>query len=79
MKKIAIVFHSGYGHTLRMAQAVAKGAGAQLVPIDAEGNLPEGGWDTLAAADASSPDEMLPSTSKPPSCSASASLRWWAG
>jgi multimeric flavodoxin WrbA len=51
-KKIAVVFHSGYGHTLRMAQAVAEGAGAQLVPIDAEGNLPAGGWDTLDAADA---------------------------
>ena len=35
-----------------MAQAVAEGANAQLVPIDADGNLPDGGWDTLAAADA---------------------------
>ncbi len=52
MKKIAVVFHSGYGHTLRMAQAVAEGAEAELVPIDAEGNLPEGGWDALDAADA---------------------------
>ena len=52
MSKIAVVFHSGYGHTLRMAQAVADGAGAELVAIDAEGNLPEGGWDTLNAADA---------------------------
>lgn len=52
MTKIAVVFHSGYGHTLRMAQAVADGAGAELVAIDAEGNLPEGGWDTLASADA---------------------------
>ena len=52
MSKIAVVFHSGYGHTLRMAQAVAEGAGAELVQIDADGNLPEGGWETLAAADA---------------------------
>ena len=52
MTKVAVVFHSGYGHTLRMAQSVADGANAQLVAIDAEGNLPEGGWDTLAAADA---------------------------
>jgi len=51
MTKIAVVFHSGYGHTLRMAQAVAEGADAELVAIDADGNLPEGGWDTLAAAD----------------------------
>ncbi len=52
MAKVAVVFHSGYGHTLRMAQAVADGADAQLVAIDADGNLPEGGWDTLAGADA---------------------------
>ncbi|MDO9165889.1 MAG: flavodoxin family protein [Rhodoferax sp.] len=52
MAKVAVVFHSGYGHTLRMAQAVAEGAGAQLVAIDAEGNLPDTGWETLAAADA---------------------------
>jgi multimeric flavodoxin WrbA len=50
MTNVAVVFHSGYGHTLRMAQAVAEGAGAQLVAIDAEGNLPEGGWETLNAA-----------------------------
>lgn len=52
MTKVAVVFHSGYGHTLRMAQAVAEGAAAQLVAIDAEGNLPAGSWETLAAADA---------------------------
>jgi NAD(P)H dehydrogenase (quinone) len=52
MTKIAIVFHSGYGHTLRMAKAVAEGAKAELVAIDAEGNLPEGGWETLNAANA---------------------------
>ncbi len=52
MTKIAVVFHSGYGHTLRMAQAVAEGASAELVAIDAEGNLPANGWETLAAADA---------------------------
>jgi NAD(P)H dehydrogenase (quinone) len=52
MTKTAVVFHSGYGHTQRMAQAVAEGAGAELVPIDAEGNLSENGWETLNAADA---------------------------
>ncbi|SFD66458.1 flavodoxin family protein [Paracidovorax konjaci] len=51
MANIAVVYHSGYGHTQRLAQAVADGANAQLVAIDADGNLPEGGWDTLAAAD----------------------------
>ena len=52
MAKVAVVFHSGYGHTLRMAQVVAEGANAELVAIDADGNLPNGGWDTLAEADA---------------------------
>ncbi|MDB5884320.1 MAG: putative flavodoxin [Polaromonas sp.] len=49
---VAVVYHSGYGHTQRMAQAVAAGAGAELIAIDAEGNLPAGGWELLAAADA---------------------------
>ena len=52
MSKIAVVFHSGYGHTKRMAEAVAAGAGAALVPVDAEGNVGDDGWATLAAADA---------------------------
>ena len=52
MANVAVVFHSGYGHTLRMAQAVAEGANGELVAIDADGNLPEGGWDTLNGADA---------------------------
>ena len=52
MTKTVVIFHSGYGHTQRMAQAVADGASAELLAIDAEGNLPEGAWDTLAAADA---------------------------
>ena len=52
MTTTVVVFHSGYGHTQRMAQAVADGAGAELLAIDADGNLPEGAWDTLAAADA---------------------------
>ena len=52
MAKIAVVFHSGYGHTERVAQFVAQGADADLVPIDAEGNLTEAQWATLDAADA---------------------------
>jgi multimeric flavodoxin WrbA len=52
MTKIAVVFHSGYGHTQRMAQAVAEGANAELVQIDADGNLPAGGWELLNDADA---------------------------
>lgn len=52
MAKVAVVFHSGYGHTQRMAQSVAQGADAELVAIDADGNLSQAGWETLAAADA---------------------------
>jgi multimeric flavodoxin WrbA len=52
MPDIVVGYHSGYGHTQRMAQAVADGADAELLSIDADGQLPDGGWDTLAAADA---------------------------
>ena len=51
MSKIVIVYHSGYGHTAKVAQAVAEGSGGTLLTIDGEGNLPEGGWEALAAAD----------------------------
>ena len=50
MSKIVIVYHSGYGHTKKIAEAVASTSGAALLAIDAEGNLPEGGWEQLAAA-----------------------------
>ena len=52
MSHIVIVFHSGYGHTAKVAQAVAEGSGGTLLAIDADGNLPEGGWEQLAAAKA---------------------------
>ncbi|AOW12883.1 NADPH-dependent FMN reductase [Hydrogenophaga crassostreae] len=52
MSKVVVVFHSGYGHTHRMAQSVADGAQAELLAIDADGNLPEGGWELLNEADA---------------------------
>jgi multimeric flavodoxin WrbA len=48
---IVIVYHSGYGHTAKIAEAVAAGSGGALLPIDAEGNLSEAGWNQLAAAD----------------------------
>lgn len=53
--RIAIAFHSGYGHTARQAEAVAAGASsvpgavAELIPLD---ELTEDVWDRLAAADA---------------------------
>ena len=52
MKKIVVVYHSGFGHTQRMAQAVAEGAGAELLAIDPDGHLPADGWDLLKEADA---------------------------
>jgi NAD(P)H dehydrogenase (quinone) len=51
-KKIVIVYHSGYGHTKKVAEAVAEGSGGALVAIDAEGNIPDAAWEQLAAADA---------------------------
>lgn len=47
---IVIVYHSGYGHTSKIAEAVAAGSGATLLAIDAEGNLPDGGWEVLDKA-----------------------------
>jgi NAD(P)H dehydrogenase (quinone) len=58
MTQVAVLFHSGYGHTLQQAGAVRDGAAAvrgvraELVPIDAQGELPDGAWDRLARADA---------------------------
>ena len=52
MSHIAVVYHSGYGHTKRMAESVAAGAGATLIAIDAEGNLSDNDWETLNKADA---------------------------
>jgi multimeric flavodoxin WrbA len=50
--RTVIVYHSGYGHTRRMAEAVAEGAGGVLYAIDADGNLGDDGWAALDAADA---------------------------
>jgi len=52
MTKTVVIFHSGYGHTQRVAQFVAEGADAQLISIDAEGNITDAEWAALDAADA---------------------------
>ena len=52
MAKTVVVYHSGYGHTQRVAQFVAQGANAQVVVIDADGNVSEADWSALDAADA---------------------------
>jgi NAD(P)H dehydrogenase (quinone) len=56
MTKIAIVFHSGYGHTRRQAEFVQNGvtktgAEANFLAIDEHGDLPAEAWDILLAAD----------------------------
>jgi len=50
MSKIAVVYHSGYGHTQRVAQAVAEGAQAQLITISPEGELSKSDWEALEQA-----------------------------
>ena len=58
MTTVAIVYFSGYGHTVKLAEAVHAGAAAEprakatLYRIDENGDLPEGAWDELAKADA---------------------------
>lgn len=52
MAKVVVIYHSGYGHTAKQAEAVAQGAGAQLFAIDQEGNLNDEAWQALDDADA---------------------------
>jgi NAD(P)H dehydrogenase (quinone) len=58
MTNIVVVSHSGYGHTAKQAEAVLAGAAsvpgahALALTIDADGNLPDNAWESLAAADA---------------------------
>lgn len=51
MTKMVVVFHSGYGHTQRMAQFVAEGAKASLVEINDEGLVTPEGWAELDQSD----------------------------
>jgi NAD(P)H dehydrogenase (quinone) len=52
MTKTVVVYHSGYGHTQRVAQFVAEGAKATSIAIDADGNITDADWEALDAADA---------------------------
>lgn len=57
MRKITIIFHSGYGHTKRVAEHVEKGAACsdvivESIAIDSGGNLSEAAWQTLKESDA---------------------------
>ncbi len=55
MSKIVIAFHSGYGHTRVIAEALARGAGelagSQVTSIDVA-VIDDAGWSALADADA---------------------------
>jgi multimeric flavodoxin WrbA len=52
MSKVVVVYHSGYGHTKKQAEALAQGAQATLIAIDAEGNISEQEWQLLDEAKA---------------------------
>lgn len=52
MANVAVVFHSGYGHTAKQAAAVAKGSSADLIAIDANGDISDADWAKLDAAKA---------------------------
>ena len=56
MSHTVVVYHSGYGHTRKQAEAVCQGAAgvagatAELIEISAEGQLADGAWETLPHA-----------------------------
>jgi NAD(P)H dehydrogenase (quinone) len=52
MSKNIVIYHSGYGHTKVVAEHVARGAGARLIAISADGEIDEAEWNALDAADA---------------------------
>ncbi|HEY3327438.1 MAG TPA: NAD(P)H-dependent oxidoreductase, partial [Novimethylophilus sp.] len=58
MSKIAVVYHSGYGHTAEQAKAVVRGAqgvadtAVTLITVDVSGQIEQQYWATLDAADA---------------------------
>jgi NAD(P)H dehydrogenase (quinone) len=52
MSSTVVIYHSGYGHTAKQAEAVAAGAKADLVAIDANGDVSEADWAKLDAAKA---------------------------
>jgi NAD(P)H dehydrogenase (quinone) len=58
MTSVAILYYSGYGHTTKQAEAVAKGvksidgASCDLILISKEGSITEADWAKLKAANA---------------------------
>ncbi len=83
MKKVAIVFHSGYGHTQRLAEAVLAGV-AEVAGVEGKlyptGALDEAQWQELDAADAlifGSPTYMGSPTAKFKEFMEASSGRWY--
>ena len=58
MTKVAIIYFSGYGHTVKQAEAVEKGAASvsgvsvTTLKIPEDGTIADSVWETLADADA---------------------------
>ncbi len=52
MAKVAVVYFSGYGHTKVIAETFANEIAAQLIAIDANGDIQEADWEILNQADA---------------------------
>lgn len=58
MTTVAIVFHSGYGHTRKQAEAVREGvdlapaAESRMIAVNADGDITEADWRILDAAEA---------------------------
>ena len=56
MTDVAILYFSGYGHTVKQAEALEAGASSiqgtkvDVLRIDENGDLPNGGWDKLKEA-----------------------------
>ena len=84
MKKIAVTYHSGYGHTARQAKAVLEGAGsragveAKLYDVT---QLDEAAWAELDAADAiifGAPTYMGSASAKFKEFMDASSKRWFA-
>jgi NAD(P)H dehydrogenase (quinone) len=53
---LIIIYHSAYGHTQKLAEAILKGVkpliqASELIAIDSEGNIPEKAWDKLKQAE----------------------------
>lgn len=47
---IVVIYHSGYGHTKRVAESVAEGAKGKLIVIDENGEIPTEAWDQIDTA-----------------------------